>query len=81
MASIVDQLTWDWEERGWENVRAYLDSATVGYVCHRRAPNDGWWANACNVCLGTFSTRDEGKRAIIQWFCGLDIADWPAPSE
>jgi hypothetical protein len=43
----------------------------------------GWWAGIhCGpreLCLGVFESRDEGKRAIVAWFRGMDIEEWPAP--
>ena len=76
--SLPDGLTFDPEIRGWENIRAWYRGKLAGGMHHRRAPNDGWWADAGPVCLGTFDTRDEGKQAIINWFRGLEIEEWPA---
>ena len=78
---LPDGLTFDPEIRGWENICAWYHGKLAGEIHHRRAPHDGWWADACNVCLGAFDTRDEGKQAIIDWFRGLEIEEWPAASE
>lgn len=76
MDALPDGLTFDPETRGWENICAWYRGQYAGCVHHRRAPHDGWWADACNVCLGAFATRDEGKQAIIAWFRGLEIEPW-----
>jgi hypothetical protein len=82
MGSILDDLTFDPEIRGWDNIRAWYRGSYAGCVHAARDRKRGWWAGIyCGpreLNLGLFSTRDEGKQAIIDWFRGLEIEEWLA---
>jgi hypothetical protein len=79
LATPVD-LTFDPETRGWDNLRAWYREEFAGGVQASRQHYQQWWARvhlgATGVNLGLFDTRDEGKRAIIEWFRGLEIEPW-----
>lgn len=82
MDDLPDGLTFDDEIRGWENIRAWYRGKYAGDVHACRDRKRGWRAGIyCGpreLNLGTFGSRDEGKQAIIDWFRGLEIEEWPA---
>jgi hypothetical protein len=68
----IDHVSLDDETRGWDNIRVFYDGKFVGAI-HSRRRLVGWWASVCGINLGSFRARDEAKRAIVEWFAGLDI--------
>ena len=83
MEAIPDGLTFDPEIRGWDNIRAWHLGQFAGGVHHSRDHSQCWWAGVgtglTEINLGLFDSRDGGKQAIINWFRGLEIEEWPAP--
>jgi hypothetical protein len=72
MDALPDGLTFDPEIRGWDNIRAWYRGEFAGAVHSSRDHAGCWWASvhmgAATVNLGLFNCRDDGKRAIIEWF-------------